>query len=93
MEKLLKNYLVEHTDEKGIRFSVTCMVCGESWLSGPMTNKDAGAARETAAQEASDSYRVCQFCVRPVCDSCFTEIEGISLCVQCGEKLRRKLEA
>lgn len=92
MEKLLKNYLVEHADENGMRFSVTCMVCGASRMSSLQTEQEPAAAREAAAQELSGSCRLCPYCMRPVCSSCFAEIEGISLCVQCGGKLRRKLE-
>lgn len=95
MERLLKDYLVKHSDEKGTCYLMTCTVCGRVWRSGISQAEDDAPAnvRERAAKEAAERNCVCPFCGRPVCQSCFEEVEGISLCVQCANKLRKRLES
>lgn len=94
MERLLKDYLVEHSDDKGTCYLMTCTVCGSVWQSEWMQGEDdpAGVSRESAAREAAEHNCVCPFCGRPVCGRCFEDVEGISLCVQCANKLRERLE-
>lgn len=94
MERLLKDCLVECPEGSGICHLVTCTVCGRTWKSATL-EKDAACVdgnREAAAKEVSQFIRICNFCGRPVCEACFEDVEGIFLCVQCGEKLRKRLE-
>lgn len=94
MERLLKDYLVRHTDDGGVSYTATCMVCGRIWKSAAVKNSGLSEeeARDNAAKDVSGVFRVCGFCGRPVCGDCFEDVDGILLCVQCGSDLRRRLE-
>ena len=85
MERLLKDYLVERQTETGICYCLTCTLCNSVWQSGEMS-------REAAAKEAGKQNHICHFCGRAVCKQCFTDVEGIQLCVRCAAKLRAKLD-
>lgn len=95
MERLLKDYLVECTDEKGMYYSLTCTVCGGTWMSRKrdVNQKEMDRGREEAAKEAAEHNHVCHFCGRPVCKECYVEMESINLCLQCGNKLKDKLKS
>lgn len=94
MDRLLKDYLVEHTDETGTRLSLTCTLCGKTWMDRCRRLDKSGiyAARESAAKEAGKYSRICSFCGRVVCEDCHVNAEGIRLCVQCSSRLRAKLD-
>lgn len=94
MDRLLKDYLVEHTDETGTRLSLTCTLCGKTWMDRCRRLDKSGiyAARESAAKEAGKYSRICSFCGRVVCEDCYVNAEGIRLCVQCSSRLRAKLD-
>lgn len=90
MQDLLKDHLVEHVQKEGNCFSLTCVICGKAWRSAPtIGNCGIGTA---LIEEAMRHNRMCTFCGRPVCLNCFEDVEGISLCVQCGQQLRERLE-
>ena len=84
MEKLLNDYLVEQQTKNGSCYSLTCTICGSVWQSREMS-------RESAAKEAGKRNHVCNFCGRAVCKQCFTNVDGIQLCVRCAAKLKAKL--
>ncbi len=92
MQDLLVDHLVEHPQKEGSCFSLTCAICRKVWRStsviGKHTELEIGSA---IAEEAMRDNRMCTFCGRPVCLNCFEDVEGISLCVQCGQKLRERL--
>jgi len=92
MERLLKDYLVDRTQEKEKGYSLICAVCGKSWTSTVREDQARVDDKEAAAHEAARSNSICRFCGRPVCSDCFEDVEGIVLCMQCGDKLRRRLE-
>lgn len=94
MERLLKDCLLETADESGLYFTRVCTHCGGTW-SGQRRFRDKtelAAGREAAAEEAAKSSRVCNFCGQVVCSKCFVNVDGIQLCVQCGSKLKSRLE-
>ena len=86
MEKILKDFVVEQQTETGSRYSLTCTLCGSVWRSREMS-------REAAAKEAGEKSHICHFCGRAVCKKCFTDVEGIQLCVRCAARLKAKLGA
>lgn len=90
----MKDYLVEHTDETGIWLSLTCTLCGKTWMDRCRRLDKAGipAAREAATKEAGRYTHMCYFCGRVVCEDCHVNAEGIRLCVQCSSRLRAKLD-
>ena len=88
MQDLLKDHFVERGQGETRSLSLTCSVCGAVWSSKlPM-----GADIEKSIAEAMKHNKMCPFCGRPVCLNCFENLEDLSLCVQCGQKLREKLE-
>lgn len=89
MQDLLKDHLVEHVQGDGKSFSLTCTVCGAVWKSETADGKDDLAVMA----EAKKYNRMCPFCGRPVCLHCFEDVEGIVLCTQCGQRLRRRMDA
>lgn len=89
MQGLLIDHLVEHRDGENVCFSLTCTICGAGWKSVSLP----GLNRKTAAEEAAKQLHMCPFCGRPVCESCFTNVDGITLCDQCGQRLRERIEA
>lgn len=95
MQDVLKKYLVESAHGGGKCFSLTCAVCGTVWRSTAVevcTDGDnASRTKEFAVEEAKKYNRMCTFCGRPVCLRCFEDIEGISLCIQCGQTFRKKI--
>ena len=95
MQDVLKKYLVESAHGGGKCFSLTCAVCGTVWRSTAVEvctdGDDASCPKEFTVEEAKKYNRMCTFCGRPVCLKCFKDIEGISLCTQCGQLLRKRL--
>lgn len=87
MERFLKDYLVSDKREKESQYSLICAVCGNVW-STVTEERD----KEAVAYEAAKYNSICRFCGRPVCADCFEDVEGITLCVQCGVDLRKRLE-
>lgn len=87
MQDLLKDHLVEHVQGDVRSFSLTCTVCGAVWKS------EAAEDGLAVVTEAKKYNRMCPFCGRPVCLNCFEDIEGISLCTQCGQRLRSRMDA
>lgn len=85
MDRLLKDYLVEHRDENGKCYSLTCTVCGSTWMSSEIS-------REDAVKQAGVHCSVCRFCGRVACGKCFTDVESIHLCVLCAAKLKARLD-
>lgn len=90
MERILKDHLVDRSGVQGTQFSLSCMVCGGRWMSSVQT-VDKGTAKEAAAKEATLHNRVCGICGQPVCNACMVDVDGISLCRQCADKVKRKL--
>lgn len=91
MERILKDYLVDRSGGgQGMRFSLTCMVCGGRWMSTVQTTEKS-AARAAAAKEATLHNCVCGICGQPVCNACMVDMNGMSLCRQCADKVKRKL--
>ena len=88
MQRLLKDHLVEHQDGETVFFTRTCTVCGAVWRTA--ARREMG--RELAAAEAGGTTRMCHFCGRPVCGKCFTDVEGIALCVLCAARLRERMD-
>ena len=88
MQGLLIDHLVEHTDDEKTCFSLICTICGAVWKSNSLPDMD----RNTAAQEAAKRIHMCPFCGRPVCADCFVDVDGISLCAQCGQRLRKRIK-
>ena len=88
MQGLLIDHLVEHKDPNGVYFTLTCTICGEIWKSDARPDM----TRTAAAEEAAKQIRMCPFCGRPVCGNCFTNVEGITLCSQCGQRLQERIE-
>lgn len=88
MQRLLKDHLVEHQDGETVFFTRTCTVCGGIWRSSAHREMN----RELAAAEASGTTHMCHFCGRPVCGNCFTDVEGIALCVSCAARLRERMD-
>lgn len=96
MQGLLKDYLVEHGSDKKLCFSLTCSACGTVWKSTPVPGggKEAHiSARKAAAEEAVGRNHMCSFCGRPVCEYCYVNMEGISMCKQCAQRLRERVDA
>lgn len=89
MQGLLIDHLVEHRDGEKINFSLTCTICGTVWKSAALP----GLTRKAAAEEAAKQIHMCPFCGRPVCENCFANVDGITLCAQCGQRLRERIEA
>ena len=93
MQDLLKDHLVEHVQKEGRCFSLTCTICGTAWRSTTATDKSSGRNIGTElTEEVLKHNRMCTFCGRPVCLNCFEDIERTSLCGQCGQRLRQRLE-
>ena len=88
MQGRLKEHLVAHQDGETVFFTRTCTACGEVWHIAPRQ----GMNREQAAAEAGGSTHMCHFCGRPVCGKCFTDVEGIALCVLCAARLRGRMD-
>lgn len=88
MQDLLKDHFVERVQSEARSLSLTCSVCGAVWSS----NLPIGTDIESAVAEAMDHNKMCPFCGRPVCLNCLETVEDLSLCVQCDQKLRKKLE-
>ncbi len=97
MQGLLKDYLVENGSGGTLCFSLNCSVCGAAWKSTPLfglLGKEARlTARKTAAEEAVKQNHMCSFCGRPVCGTCYVNVEGISMCKQCAQRLRERVDA
>ena len=89
MQGLLIDHLVEHRDGENIYFSLTSTICGTVWKSAALP----GLPRKAAAEEVAKQIHMCPFCGRPVCDSCFVDVDGITLCAHCGQRLRERIEA
>lgn len=89
MEEILKDHLVDCSDDQGIRFSLTCMVCGGRWMSTVQTT-DRRSAREAAAKEATLHERVCDICGKPVCNACMVDLDGILLCRRCADIVKKE---
>lgn len=89
MQGLLKDHLVEHSEDENTCFSLTCSICGAVWKMTAMP----GMNRSSAALEAAKQAYMCPFCGCPVCKNCFADMEGITLCAQCGQRLRERIEA
>ena len=88
MQGLLIDHLVEHTDGKMTCFSLTCTICGAVWKSSMQPDVD----RKAAAREVAKQTHMCPFCGNPVCDRCFVDMDGITLCAQCARRLRERIE-
>lgn len=88
MQGLLKDHLVICADSRDTCYCLTCSICGAVWK---MTAHP-GMDRISAAQEAAKQAHMCPFCGRPVCNNCFDDVEGITLCAQCARKLRERIE-
>ena len=96
MQGLLKDYLVEHGSDNKLCFSLTCSACGTVWKSTPVPGggKEVRiSARQAAAEEAECRNQMCSFCARPVCKNCYVNVEGISMCKQCAQRLRERVDA
>ena len=97
MQGLLKDHLVENADGEQFCYSLTCAGCGMVWKSTPVSGRSGKesrlAARKAAAEEAAKQIHMCSFCGRPVCGTCFTDVEGISMCQQCARRLRERVSA
>ena len=96
MQGLLKDYLVENTEGDKLCFSLTCSGCGAVWKSMPVPGggKEVRlSARKAAAEEAKQQTHMCSFCGRPVCRTCYVNVEGISMCKQCAQRLRERMDA
>lgn len=89
MQGLLIDHLVERAEGEKTCFSLTCTVCGTVWKSVSLPDMN----RKSAAAEAGKQAYMCPFCGRPVCKNCFVDVDGISLCAQCGQRLRKRIEA
>ena len=89
MQGLLIDHLVEHRDGENTCFSLTCTICGTVWKSAALP----GLTRKAAAEEVAKQIHMCPFCGRPVCENCFANVDGITLCNQCGQRLRERIEA
>ena len=89
MQGLLIDHLAEHRDGENLSFSLTCTICGTVWKSTAFP----GLTRKAAAKEAAKQIHMCPFCGRPVCESCFVDVDRITLCSQCSQRLRERIEA
>lgn len=78
---------MEHKDREGICFTRTCTVCGAVWKSAVRPGVD----RDAAAGEVIRQTHICPFCGRAVCQGCYTDVDGIALCVRCAERLRERM--
>ena len=87
MQGLLKDHLVEHQDGEGGYFTRTCTVCGAVWKSAVRPGVD----RDAAAGEVIRQTHICPFCGRAVCRGCYTDVDGIALCVRCAERLTERI--
>jgi hypothetical protein len=96
MQDLLKDHLVENTDGEMLFFTLTCAVCGKVWKSTPIPNQGDResrlAARKHAVAEAAQRSHMCPFCGQPVCEACFVNVEGITLCVKCARRLQERID-
>ena len=94
MERLLKDCLVERRDESGMYYSMICKHCGSIWNSQTRHRDKAEltAGKDAAAKEAGSQNQVCNFCGQAACRKCFVNIDGIQLCIQCGNRLKARLK-
>lgn len=96
MQDLLKDHLVENVEGEQFLFTLTCAACGAVWKSAPIPNpsdkESRLAARKHAAEAAMQRSHMCPFCGRPVCEGCFVNVEGITLCVNCARRLQERLD-
>lgn len=93
MKHLLQAQLVNRSDQKQFCFSITCLECGKKWTSTPENKKEVfwneDLARNRAAEEAMQLFRVCPICGHIVCQSCFVTCGDLHMCRACSNALHQ----
>ncbi len=94
MEERMKDHLIDRSDANNYRFVLICSACDGAWTGSALdrTAMDWVTAQEKTMEEARKYHRMCSFCIKPVCNSCFEDVGVIRLCTRCAAKLKAKLE-
>ena len=103
MNDLIREHLVDRSDDKSFSFSLTCTSCGKVWKSpsirfSPLYTKLSprqhyekyAAAQEAALQAVEKSFGLCSLCGSPTCAHCMVNLDSLLICRNCADRCTGK---
>lgn len=90
MDRIMKERLVDRSDQEQFRFTLNCAVCGHVWESTARSKsgKTYAQALNQAYQEAAGQFAVCRLCADPVCGDCQVTMGEMTVCGTCAGKMK-----